>query len=126
MKTLLAALLAASITPGCTPMSAEPVSTHGIAAEMLSAMRTDAARRAGASDSSVRVESVQPVTWPDASIGCPQPGMAYAQLLVPGWRVTLDAGGRRFDYHAARGGRWLHCPPGQAQPPLATQPDPRV
>ena len=126
MKALLSALLAASITQGCTPMSTEPSAPHGIGAELLSAMRSDAARRAGTADSAVRVESVQPVTWPDASIGCPQPGMAYAQVLVPGWRLTLDAAGRRFDYHAARGGRWLHCPPGQAQPPLTTQPDPRV
>lgn len=119
MKPWLAAL-AACLTLGCTPMAAEPVPTHGLGADMLLALRTDAARRAGAAESAVKIASVQPVTWPDASIGCPQPGMAYAQLLVPGWRVVLEAGGRRWDYHAARGGLWLHCPPGQAQPPLAT------
>lgn len=107
-------------------MAAPLPPTHGLPAEMLTAMQADAARRAGASEAAVRVASVQPVTWPDASIGCPQPGMAYAQLLVPGWRVMLDAGSQRLDYHAARGGRWLHCPPQQAQPPLTTQPDPRV
>ena len=119
MKPLLAAL-AASLTLGCTSMAAEPVPTHGLGAEMLGAMRSDAARRAGSAESAVQVASVQPVTWPDASIGCPQPGMVYAQMLVPGWRVVLEAGGRRYDYHAARGGRWLVCPAGQAQPPLAT------
>lgn len=119
MKPFLAAL-AACLTLGCTTMAAEPVPTHGLSAEILGAMRADAARRAGGAESAVKVTSVQPVTWPDASIGCPQPGLLYAQVLVPGWRVVLDAGGRRFDYHAARGGRWLHCPPGQAQAPLAT------
>jgi hypothetical protein len=28
--------------------------------------------------------------WPDSSIGCPQPGMAYAQIITPGYILTLD------------------------------------
>ncbi len=125
MKILVAALAAAA-TLGCAPMAAPPAFTHGLPAEMLLAMRADAARRSGTDDDAVRVESVQPVTWPDASIGCPQPGMAYAQVLVPGWQVRLEVAGQRLGYHAARGGRWLMCPPEQAQPPLAAQVDPRV
>jgi hypothetical protein len=125
MRFLFAAFAAAA-TLGCAPMAATPAPTHGLGADMLAAMRADAARRTGAADDAVRVASVQPVTWPDASIGCPQPGMAYAQMLVPGWLVRLEAGGRQLGYHAARGGRWVMCPPEQAQPPLATQDDPRV
>jgi hypothetical protein len=28
--------------------------------------------------------------WPDASLGCPEPGHAYAQIITPGYVVTLD------------------------------------
>lgn len=128
MRIRLAAFaaLGAATTLGCAPMAAPPALTHGLSADMLSAMRADAARRTGAAADAVRVLSVQPVTWPDASIGCPQPGMAYAQVLVPGWLVRLEAGGRPFGYHAARAGRWVMCPAEQAQPPAATQADPRV
>jgi len=28
--------------------------------------------------------------WPDSSIGCPQPGMAYSQIITPGYIVTVD------------------------------------
>jgi hypothetical protein len=34
------------------------------------------------------------VEWPDASLGCPQKGTSYAQVVVPGYsvRVKIDAG----------------------------------
>jgi hypothetical protein len=28
--------------------------------------------------------------WPDSSIGCPQPGMAYSQIVRPGYVLTVD------------------------------------
>lgn len=112
--------LAAAATLGCAPMAAEPVPTHGLAAHTLAAIRADAAARAGIAGAAVRLESVQPVTWPDASLGCPQPGMAHAQMLLPGWLLRVEAGGQRYGYHAERGGRWLMCPAQQARPPLST------
>jgi hypothetical protein len=40
------------------------------------------------------------VTWPDASLGCPKPGMAYAQVLVDGSLIVLRAGDKDYAYHA--------------------------
>jgi hypothetical protein len=28
--------------------------------------------------------------WSDSSLGCPEPGRAYAQIITPGWVVTVD------------------------------------
>jgi hypothetical protein len=28
--------------------------------------------------------------WPDSSIGCPQPGMAYSQIITPGYILWID------------------------------------
>jgi len=39
--------------------------------------------------------------FPDASLGCPQPGMAYAQVITPGFQVLVEADGRRFDVRVA-------------------------
>jgi hypothetical protein len=39
------------------------------------------------------------VVWPDASIGCPQPGMAYAQVNKPGYWILLEALENQFQYH---------------------------
>jgi hypothetical protein len=43
------------------------------------------------------------VTWPDAALGCRQPGRNYAQMLTDGARVVLAHGGRTYSYHT--GGR---------------------
>ena len=58
--------------------------------------------------------SAASVTFPDGGLGCPEPGMLYTQVLTPGYRVVVEAGGREYDYRAgARGGeiRWCENPP---------------
>lgn len=50
-------------------------------------------------DVEIAVVSAEAVTWPDTSYGCPQPGMAYTQVLTDGTRIILEAEGRRYDYH---------------------------
>jgi hypothetical protein len=50
----------------------------------------DAAGRFGREPVLVSVEYVQ---WPDASLGNPQPGMAYAEVITPGFRIILTTGG---------------------------------
>lgn len=59
-------------------------------------------------EADVRVLSVQPREWPDRSLGCPQPGMGYAQAITPGYLITLDAAGRRFEYHTDQA-QIVHC-----------------
>lgn len=55
-----------------------------------------------------RVISSEFRDFPDASLGCPQPGMAYAQVITPGHRVLVEANGRRFDVRVA-GSRGRIC-----------------
>ena len=100
---MLEALLAMALA---IPPGASPVAEAAIA---------DASTRFGVQATVVAVERV---TWRDGSLGCPQPDMAYTQGLVPGWRLTLAAGERSFDYHASERGRVVYCPPGRAKKPL--------
>ena len=51
----------------------------------------------------IELVRAEPVDWPDASLGCPEKGMAYAQVVTPGWRVILRIQGRDWRVHA--GGR---------------------
>jgi hypothetical protein len=39
--------------------------------------------------------------WPDSSLGCPQPGMAYLQVITPGYLIVLRALGNDYMYHAS-------------------------
>ena len=85
--------------------------------EVIALVREDAGRREGVAAEAVRVLSAKAVTWPDGSLGCPQPGMAYTQALAPGYQVVVRAGEQTHDYHASTTGRLLLCPPGRAQVP---------
>lgn len=82
------------------------------------AARSDALHRTGLADAQVRVVSAEPVTWRDGSLGCPQPGMAYTEALVPGYRIRVLAGDQELDYHASAGGQLVLCPAGRAVDPL--------
>jgi hypothetical protein len=42
-------------------------------------------------------------TWRDSSLGMPEPGKMYAQVLTEGFRVTLEACGKKYEYHFANG-----------------------
>lgn len=57
--------------------------------------------------SEVTVISVRPVEWPDSSIGCPQPGQAYLQVITPGHKISLRARGQVHVMHEAGGKPFL-------------------
>lgn len=61
--------------------------------------REDLARRLPATPGHIVLVEVSEMTWPDSSIGCPQPGMAYLQVRADGARIVLEADGRRYAYH---------------------------
>ncbi|NDJ78458.1 MAG: SH3 domain-containing protein, partial [Chloroflexi bacterium] len=43
-------------------------------------------------------------SYPDASLGCPQPGFDYAQVITNGYQITFEYSGVTYDYRAARDG----------------------
>ncbi len=59
----------------------------------------DLAGRLDIPASEIGVQAVEEVTWPDSGLGCGQPGMAYLQVLTPGYRVVLAAAGGQYVYH---------------------------
>lgn len=102
-------------SPGATPSLPIPVtpvpapSVPAEAAPLLEKARQDAARSAGVAPDQVRVAKVEAVEWRDGSLGCPQPGMMYPQVITPGYRLLLEAGGKTLSYHADRAGRVFLC-----------------
>ncbi len=65
--------------------------------------------------------------YPDSSLGCPQPGIAYTQGNTPGYKVELDVKGITWDYRVSNDiSRITLCSP-LATPtptPLPTYPPP--
>jgi len=79
-------------------LAISPVFAQGLPAPVQAAV-ADLAQRLGIEQSAVTVASIEEVTWQDASLGNPQPGQFYAQVMTPGYRVFLVAQGGRFEYH---------------------------
>jgi hypothetical protein len=49
----------------------------------------------------IKVVSVSPAEWRDSSLGCPERGMVYTQVLTSGYKVTLRAADREHVVHVA-------------------------
>ncbi|MFA9443835.1 hypothetical protein [Egicoccus sp. AB-alg6-2] len=77
----------------------------------------DAAERTGVDEREVRVVLDEAVTWPDGSLGCPQPDQFYTQALVEGYRIVVEADGRTLHYHGRQGGDPAYC--AEPQDPVA-------
>jgi len=45
----------------------------------------------------IRQESVD---WQDTSLGYPEKGMMYAQVITPGFRIILKAHDKLYEYHS--------------------------
>lgn len=59
----------------------------------------DLSGRLGVDASDITVVGAELVEWSDASLGCPQPGMVYAQVPTDGSLIRLSAGGTEYRYH---------------------------
>jgi hypothetical protein len=79
----------------------------------------------GSAVDSIEVGEVVETEWSDSSLGCPQKGMMYAQVMTPGYRVTLVADGEHRVH--VGGGRAVVCrnhtrgPDGSRRPQNATK-----
>ncbi len=86
-----------------TPSTTPPAGVDPSLGAVVEQARADLAGRLGVPEAAITVVSAKPVTWPDSSLGCPQPGMAYLQVLTDGSRILLEHADRQYAYHS--GGR---------------------
>lgn len=88
----------------------------------VEAARRYLAERLGLSDpNAISVIAVEEVTWPDACLGLSQPGEMCAQVLTPGYRITLEAQGQRYTLHTNQNGNAIRLaeePGGESSLPL--------
>lgn len=100
-----------------TPMPAgEPVATAQIPRAVRRAVVTDAAKRFNVAESAVVLARAEQVTWSDGSLGCPEPGAMYAQLLVAGFRVVARTSAGELTYHTDSLGQAVSCGPRASRP----------
>jgi hypothetical protein len=66
---------------------------------LIEKAREDMAKRLSIAAAQIDLVEATEVDWPDTSLGCPQPEMAYAEVITPGYLIILSAQGINFDYH---------------------------
>ncbi len=88
--------------------------------QKLTTLQAQVAEQLGLSATALTLVSAEQVTWPDMSLGCPQPDMTYAQVLTPGWRIVFeDENGQTYHVHTAeKSGYFVICEP-SAEPTLS-------
>ena len=98
--------------------SPQPVSTVGLGpsqgttdlpASIIDPVVDEIARVAGATPAEVVVVSGDAVTFPDGGLGCPEPGMAYTQVQVDGYKIVAVANGTTYDYRGTGAGMFRRC-----------------
>ncbi len=63
----------------------------------------DLAAKLGIDASNINVAECGVAMWRDASLGMPEPGRMYAQVLTEGFCVVLEAAGKKYEYHFGGG-----------------------
>ena len=92
-----------------TQPAGEPVNTASMPRAVRRAVVVDAAKRFQVAEEAVVLASAEQVTWGDGSLGCPQPGQMYTQMLVTGYRVTATTAAGRMRYHTDTRGNVVTC-----------------
>ena len=92
-----------------TPMSPiTPLPQPGLDGLAESAIQ-DLAKRLAVRSEDITVVQVAQVVWSNSSLGCPKQGMAYADVLSPGFLVVLRSGEQKFEYHAGSDRSLFYC-----------------
>ena len=87
-------------TPPTAPITQPPPGTQNVA----EAAQQILSQQMGADLAAVGVLSVEPVNWRDACLGVAKAGMMCAQVITPGYRITLELDGRQYIYHTDASG----------------------
>lgn len=69
--------------------------------QLVEQAQADLAQQLGITPDEIDVLNVVPTEFPDASLGVPEPGKVYAQVITPGYIIELAAQGETYRYHAS-------------------------
>ena len=91
----------ASQQPSQIPTASPAGGTVDLPASITDPVVAEIARDAGVPVDQVAIVSAAAVTFSDGGLGCPEPGMAYTQVLVDGYKIVAEAGGTTYDYRGS-------------------------
>jgi hypothetical protein len=75
--------------------------------------KQDLAQRLEVDFDDIRIVSLEFVEWSDGSLGCPDRGMMYIQVITPGYIAILESNGEQFEYHTDTNRNIILCQDGR-------------
>ena len=64
----------------------------------------------GIKPKNIKLVSYEDTIFNDSSLGCPEPGKFYAQVITPGWKIMFEADGSIYEYHSnIDGSYYIDC-----------------
>ena len=79
--------------------------------EALAAATADLVEQSGVPAAEIKLVSMEEQQWSDTSLGCPQEGFMYAQVITPGYLIVLEAQGQTYEYHTDTQTNVVLCSP---------------
>jgi|GEM_PF-1920840 len=82
--------------------------------ELLDAMRADLAERLSISVDDISVWMSSATEWNDSSLGVPEDGQMYLQVITPGYAVLFEVAGNltdAYEYHTDEDSRFVYAGP---------------
>lgn len=120
MVLVTAVLLVAATACGDNGEEAAPAAGSGTPAseavpnDIESAARKLLADELDVAEGGFKLESSEKVEWPDASLGCPKEGYAYAQVITPGYKLVFEYADTSYPVHTnSDGSNMVICKDGQ-------------
>jgi hypothetical protein len=77
--------------------------------QVVAAALQDAATQLGVAASELSLQQIEAREWGDSSLGCPQPGNLYSQIVTPGFLIVINSRGKQLEYHSDTRGRVVLC-----------------
>jgi hypothetical protein len=95
---LLTSLVVALLSQAAAMPDARESEEHAVALA-----RTTLSERLSIPEDQIQLGHASPKQWPDTSLGCPEPGMMYAQVVTPGYWIQLQVGEKVYDLRVGNG-----------------------
>lgn len=77
--------------------------------KMIETAAEDLANRFSIASDQIQLQEALEMTWPDSSLGCPNPSSMYMQVLTPGYLIRLQTPDSTFEYHTDKRGSVVYC-----------------
>ena len=102
--TVFTALLFVLLVAACSPAAAGVGTDIPVNLPAVQEAQKFLSQSLGVDVAQIQVVKVEDVEWPDACLGLPNGDEACAQVITPGFRITLEVNGQTYILHTDENG----------------------